>query len=508
MKRKMKNKKEIKKEVWFKNRTELIVFLISFILAIVFFLWQRRFFSWDFSVYMMNAEHFLGLEGSYYFEWLRPPLVPALLMLFRPLGRTFSAYAFVVFCTCFYFFSLKLFHDKFLRKLKYSEVFYLFSINPFVLTYGLGIGTELISLSLIVLFVVFAFSAGSFAFFGASMLARYSNIILLPVVFLSKNIKKILIGIGIIILMFLPWLFTNYLFTGHALTSLGDYYALNSLEQAPPTFELRKLFFYLLLTTNICLPFLIFGIFSVISKKNKKNQEKGKKPLIILLMLALLTLLMYEFSSIKQPRFLFNLSLPICYFSIFGFNFVIGKIKNKKAMKTVKLVLIVLLLISVISAFVFAEIINSRGFIKEEKIIKQLIGKIDNCTIASDLWVYFDWYGKKASPAPLALNLTKTGKPQIFSMISEGYNIILFKNFEPFAKNKKFIEELESYTIENNDDYIWLRDKSKCKIDEKINNTFIDSLKPFGEFPENFGGCDALMLKLKLRKLCEIFKFL
>ncbi|MCX8193852.1 MAG: hypothetical protein N3G19_00595 [Candidatus Pacearchaeota archaeon] len=482
---------------WFKSKAELIIFLISIIVALAFFLWQRRFFSWDFSVYMMNAEYILGYGN--YFEWLRPPFVPLILMIFRPFGRFFAAYAFVIFAVCLYFFSLKLFHNKFLKNINNSEIFYLFAINPFVLGYGLGIGTELISLSLIIFFVVFAFSVTNNIFLSIAMLTRYSNIILFPLVFISKNIKKIIIGIIVIIMMLLPWFFLNYAFTGHAFTSIGDYYALNSLKQPPAQFNLSLLFSHLLLVVNICLPFLFLGFF--------KKEKKDKELIVILVSLVILTLFMYLINSIKEPRFLFNLFLPVCYFSIFGFNFIIGKIRNKKTIAIVRILLICFLLFSSFSAFVFAEN-ASKGFIREEKMIKQIITKLDNCTVASDLWVYFNWYGKKAISAPMALNLIETNEPEIFSMIDKGYNIILFKNSEAFAKNKNFIEALKSYLIANNEDYILLRDPNKCKMDDKINRTYMDFLKPFGEFSEDFGGCDALLLRLKLRKICKIFEFL
>ncbi|MEM4152615.1 MAG: hypothetical protein QXK80_00630 [Candidatus Pacearchaeota archaeon] len=487
---------------WFKNKNELIIFLISFFIALTFFLWQRRFFSWDFSVYMMNAEYALGLGNGYgnYFEWLRPPFVPFLLMIFRPLGRTFAAYFFVIFSTSLYFFSLKLFHDKFLKNIDNSWIFYIFAINPFVLGYGLGIGTELISLSLIILFVVFSFSPVGFVFLGLSILTRYSNAILFPLVFLSKNIKKILMGFVIILMVFLPWFFINYVFTGHFFTSVGDYYALNSLEQAPAKFDLWLLSYHLLLALNACLPFLILGIF----KKNK-NERKNKELFIIMISIVILTLLMYSINSIKEPRFLFNLALPACYFSVLGFNS-IEKLKGEKR-TIVKTVLIIFLLVLSLFTFVFAEN-TSKGFIGEEEMTKQIIKKTDNCTIASDLWIYFNWYGKKAIPAPMALNLVETNEPEIFSMIDQGYNIILFKNSESFTKNKNFVEDLKNYLVEDNEKYIWLRNKEKCKIDEKINRTYIDSLKPFGEFSKDFSGCDALMTRLNLRKVCEMFKFL
>ncbi|MEM4647865.1 MAG: hypothetical protein QXO12_00945 [Candidatus Pacearchaeota archaeon] len=475
----------------FKDKVELFIFLISFFIALTFFLFQTRIFSWDFSVYVMNGEYFLN--KSDYFEWLRPPLVPFIFMIFRIFSRKFAIYSFIIFSTILYFFSLKLFHDKFLKNIKNSWSFYLFAINPYILLRGVGIGTELVSLSFIILFVVFAFSASSFIFLGLSMLTRYSNIILLPTILLSKNIKKILMALIIIFFVFLPWLLINYIFTGHALTSIGDYYALNSLEQAPPKFDLNLLFFHLVLTININFPFLILGILNI--SKILKNE---KKLIITLILISFLTLFIYMITYLKQERFLFNLSLLIFYLSVHGFNFIE---KTKKSNLTKVSIVILLLIISPLSSFIILDKFTTH-IVKEEKIIKEIINKVDNCTIVSDLWVYFNWYGKKAIPPVFGSSY------KINSAVNEGYNIILFKNYEVFKKNKDEIENFKDYIIENNENYIWIRNYENCKIDDKINKTYIEELKSLSEFPQDFSGCDALMLKLKLRKICKIFNFL
>lgn len=492
----------------FKNTQEKVIFLVSFFTALIFFIWQRHFISWDFSTYIMNAEY---MFGGHYIEWLRPPFVPFLFLIFKPLGRVLASYVFAIFCTLLYFFSLKLFHDKFLKNVGNSGVFYLFAINPFILTYGLGMGSELLSLSLVILFVTFAFSASSSLFLGLSMLARYSNIVLLPLIFVSKNIKKILAAILVIFLVFLPWLAINFVSTSHALTSLWDYYALNSLEQAHAHPELQKLSLHLLLAINICLPFLLLGIFAKLKNKcGDKSEDKAKginkKLSILLLLLALFTLLVYELNPSKDLRFLFNLALPICYFSVLGFSFIFEKIRNNKKV-IISLVLCVLLIFSFFSSFLLLEKF-SIGFVRDETLVRQIMPKLDNCTVSSDLWVYFDWYGTKARSEPKDLNLVETGKPEIFKMIEDGYNIILFKNSEAFSKNNESIGQLRDYVVEDTNEYVWLHKKGSCREDSRINTTYIDSLKPFGEFPQEFSGCNALLLKLKLENVCRRLKFL
>jgi len=518
----------------FKSKKEEFIFFITFFIALSFFVYQHKFFSWDLAVYTLNAKY---VYDGFFFEWIRPPLTPFILAIFEIFGTNFAQYAYIVFCTILYFVSLKLFHDKFLKDIKNSEFFYLFSINPFILIFGVAIGTELLSLSLLILFFTFYFSKKSFMFLGLSMLCRYSNIPLLFLVLFSKNIKKIFVGLFIIFLTFLPWLLINFIFTGHALTSLGNYYALNSLEQPSPKFEisLQLLFSHFLLIANISLPFLILGVLFKIKQykgeyenngeyeyENKgeyekeiknKNRKKEKELSILFFSLAILTFLSYLFSPdiIKQPRFLFNLFLPISYFSVFGINFLLS-LKNENLKKFLFFPILFLLLFSSLISFIIMEDLG-KGVTNEYRMVETIIAQMDNnCTTSSDLWVYFDWQNKKAVPPPKELNLTETKEPEIFKMVDEGYNILLFKNSESFFANEKFIEEIKEknkkYVIEDNDKYIWLYREDKCKYIKNINETYIDSLKRFGEFSENFTGCEALFVKFKLTGICRHLKFL
>jgi len=492
----------------FKNRKEAALFPASFIIALIFFIWQRKFFSWDFSVYVMNAE---AVFKGFYFEWLRAPLASLIMIPFTFLSRQITIYAFTIIITIFYFHSLKLFHDKFLAKYNHSEIFYLIAISPFILNFGLGVGTELLSLTLIILFLTYAFSYSSFIFLGLAMLTRYSNVVLLPLVFFQKNIKKILLGLLILLLVFFPWFIINYFGTGHALTSLGDYYALNALEQAKPQAEIGSLFSNLFDIVGFLIPFFILGVLAVI-KNWKKIENKEKELIYSLLAVIILTTLIYEFNSLRNPRYLFNLSFPIIYFSFIGAKFILEKLKGN-ASRILKIVLILFFIALAISTFFVMES-KARGLDKEMNLTKQIISKMgtmdNNCTVSSDLWVYFDWQNKPAVPAPFARDIQN--QSQISLMEKEGYNIILFKNSESYQKNLPFISQLNetqpASIIEDNKDYIWLHNDSVCKQTDKINQTYIDALKSVGEFPQDFTGCDALLLRFKLTKLCRTFPFL
>ncbi|MCX6742270.1 MAG: hypothetical protein NTX24_03800 [Candidatus Pacearchaeota archaeon] len=485
----------------FKNRMEAALFVLSFSIALIFFIWQKNFFSWDFSVYIMNAECvFKGI----YLERLRAPLVSWIMIPFLIFSRQVAIYAFTIMTTIFYFLALKLFHDKFLSQYKNSEIFYLIAINPFILGFGLGMGSELLSLALIILFFTFAFSYSSFIFLGLAMLTRYSNIILFPLIFFQKSIKKILLGILILLIVFFPWFLINYLGTGHALTSLGDYYALNSLEQAKPQLEIGKFISHLFTVLNVLIPFILVGIFSLI-KKWKKLEKKEKILVNLLIIISVLTVLTYLFNPLKDSRYLFNLIFPATYFSFLGLSFILEKIKIKKNL-IIRLIFIIFFTALAISTFFIMES-RGRGLDKELILTKQIIHDLhNNCTISSDLWVYFNWQNRGAIPSPFAVLIQN--ESQISLMTKEGYNIILFKPGEAYQKNILFIQNLNTSIIEDNNNYIWIHNNDSCKQTEKVNMTYMDSMKSFGEFSQDFTGCDALLLRLKLTKICRILPFL
>ena len=168
--------------------------------------------------------------------------------------------------------------------------------------------------------------------------------------------------------------------------------------------------------------------------------------------------------------------------------------------------MIIFFTVLAISTFFIMES-RGKGLDKESTLIKQVMLKIDNnCTVSSDLWVYFNWQNRGAIPSPFALY--NQNESQISLMAKEGYDIILFKPGEAYQKNLPFIQNLNDSIKEDNENYIWIYNSSSCRQTERINQTYIDSLKHVGEFSQDFTGCDALLLRLKLTKICRVFPFL
>ena len=113
---------------------------------------------------------------------------------------------------------------------------------------------------------------------------------------------------------------------------------------------------------------------------------------------------------------------------------------------------------------------------------------VEECKIASNLWVAFDWIGKNAEPIR---------KEEILQKLNEGYNVILYKNYG--YKHLNFSKEL---IVEDRDEFIWLRNQSVCKPYQKIDETYLERLSKIKPIESN--PCKLLLPN----KICEIFPFL
>ena len=129
------------------NKYLLFVFLITTIFFIV-----HRFliYSWDYSVYVLNAKHFFN--KGFYFEILRPPLVPTIIGFLGNVFGYFLADILFIILVSFLFFSATYLLTK---ELKINTLlFYVLLLTPTTLAYGLFAGTELLFLALI-LFAIY-----------------------------------------------------------------------------------------------------------------------------------------------------------------------------------------------------------------------------------------------------------------------------------------------------------------------------------------------------------------
>ena len=390
----------MKKEIFILFLVILLLFLIQHILNL----------KWDFMVYVLNAKYLSN--NGFYFEWLRPPLIPFLIFVFSlGLSWKLGELLFIVFSTFLFFYA----GEKLAYKLKLNPTIFILSfLTPYFLFYAQLTGSELLSLALLMLFLTDLKNSKKAGFIlGLMFLTRYTNIIFSVLLLFSRNFKKILTASIIFILTISPWLVFNYVKTGDFAFSIYDSYYHNMICKEIIR-ELNIINFIFVI--NITLPFLILGI------KKKKFDLK----IIVVLLLVLFTYFRLPFQHI---RYLFSLTLPLSYFVTLGAE------KYKKYLKTTIYITIFLMFIYTLNS------INN----PTNRILGALSHVNTSCQLNSNFWVHINYLGMPCQPLPTKENLTNA--------IEKGNKLILFKDVtEPnYVNNKTF---LHSFPILYEDDSV------------------------------------------------------
>ena len=212
--------KEINRFTGFIRQNKLICAVFLFSLS--FFIYQHSTgFSWDFSAYVLNARYILG-EG-FNFEWIRQPLPSLIILAFSFLGLA-SEYVYIIFVSLLHLYSSLKFSEKFDVD---RTAFYVFSMNVFALIFALKVGSELLSLALLQLFLAHIYEKRSGIYYGLSVLARYTNINFIILFLLQKKAGKIVFSLLLALLAAMPWLIFSYANTGNPFIGFIDSYALN-----------------------------------------------------------------------------------------------------------------------------------------------------------------------------------------------------------------------------------------------------------------------------------------
>jgi len=420
-----------------------------FLSSLIFFIWQHAIgLSWDFMSYTLNAKYLFS--KSWYFEWYRAPLAPFLIGIFNFLTWKAAEYTFIILVTSIHFFSCK----KFAEKYKMNQLFfYSLSLSPAVFLGGLYAGTELLSLSLLILCFIYLDYIG--LFLALAFLTRYTNIIFLPLALFLKKWKKILKNAIIFIIPISLWLLYNYFTTGNPLTSITNSYALNVKFRS--YYIIPFSFYHLFIIGNYLWVFFFIGFY-----KKVKNLKK-----IDWMILAFMILVIFSYARVpyKEPRYLFNLLFPLAYFGYYS-------IKN---FKYKKIIIIITFIITIISLFAVA------SYYQAEKpyIYESSIEKLDNCSIAANSWVHLNYLGRKAIPPP--------SKERVDKFIKEGYRLVFFyNNREPdYIFDEEFMSTLP--TIYKGDRFIVIGDKNICKEIESVryDTTYLERLRDKIEFLRN-----------------------
>jgi hypothetical protein len=420
-----------------------------FIISTIFFLYQHSTgYSWDFSVYSMNAQYFAG--SGHYFEWLRPPLAPAIMAFFSVLGQMAAEYFFIIIVSITYLYSCMIFAGKYRIN---RAAFYVFSLSVFTLAFGMKAGTEMLSLSLMQFFLAHLYEKKSGIFLGLSVLARYSSIIFIILLVFQKNIKKITISFMLCFIVISPWLFYNWYHTGSPLTSIAEQYGQNSKFRT----EMKDYFhgtpefspLDLLLAVNITLPLMLLGIYARIRKLSKHDMA-------VLFVLAV-SLLIYTATPLKEPRYLFLMVLPAAYFSTISL--------EKFVRKKWHIFVLVSFAIISLALLVFYPYQNEEAFF-----YKNVAAQAENCSVKSDIWVPLNYYGAVAEPL--------MSWQEINYSIEQGYRIIFTKISRElgFAGNQNLIDQFPK--ISEGYNYVILG-KGNCTTPKKYELSYLEKRRQY-----------------------------
>ncbi len=458
--------------------------LILFILVTAYFIFQHQAsLSWDFSSYVENAKYLFS--GGTYFEPLRPPLMPFILGILSIFGFSMAEYLYIILISALFMHS----SAKLAEALRFDKVaFYAVSLNAYILISGLYNGTELLSVALLELSIaaVIKKEAISGFYLGLSALARYTGLGLFPVLLLLGNPKKI---VKSMILFSIPigiWFLYNYIRFGNLFTSIADQYANNILYRDYLIQPANPLHFLAVL--NIFVPFFIIGlalgIYSLAQYIYKgrenirsclKSAFDNRKAEILMLAILIFSVMSYMNIPMKDPRYLFTLTVPAIYYSYLGIRYAAKKIGKKTA------ALAIVMFLMTFSLVLTAEITRMDGkpLIKElyydtPYIYLDAIGTLKNagiedCSLMSNAWVLMNYLGQPSEPS--------TRREFVEEDIENGKIMLFFFTIgEPdYVRDKQFIESLPIIYQDNS--YIILGKKDICLPQEVVDTSYLEDLK-------------------------------
>lgn len=409
--------------------------IFSFTTSLFF---AQRYFDgvhWDFALYISNARYIFG--GGQFVEWWVSPLAPFLMGLSSAFGWFLADYVYILAISILFLLACVKFSESF----KLDKVMlYATMANAYTILYGIRNGTELLSLSMIMMFFSYAVKKDghikSAFFMTLSILARYNNILLLPFVLITRKARSILFSALAVIATMSPWLLFNYIKTGNPLYSIADYYVLVTLQRlyySDPSMQAASILFLGAIACSL----IIF---------RKKVAKIGIYD-ISMLMLGAAVVLSFMNTPFRDIRYLFVLVLPASYFfvKIFG-NF-----------RQITLAIVIFNIIT--ASYVLS--IQPRS---EDSIF--VIRNLDDCALMSNAWVYFDYRGISCEQYPL--------EHEVGEKIGEGYRIAIFKWVrEPtYSGNSTFLSQFPNMTDTNS--YVVLGNSSLCKARYEINSTFTE----------------------------------
>ncbi len=371
-------------------------FFALFVLSVVFFFAQHMSgLSWDFTVYSLNARYIFG--GGNYFEWERAPLVPSMIFAFSFLGWRGAEYAYMLFVCVLFAFAC----DRFSKRYEVNAlVFYTVMLNSFVVTFGFLAGTELLTLSLLMLAITYLRSGCSGLFIGFAVAARYLAAPYLLLLLFKRDTRQIILALTVVVLLFTPWFAYNYLMKGDPLTSIKSSYLMNIASResgfkGPTTSDLAK---------NLLILFTIAVFGALLSVKRRFREVDA-----VMFVFAFVTLASFWMTHVRELRYLFNLALPVGFYCAQAIE---GITCGRRERIILAVILLSLMNYTATSAMI--SLVNPAGLYEGVN----LVG--GGCMVMSNAWPYLNYLGVTAKPHPDGEYLDY--------LVGEGNRVVLFKS--------------------------------------------------------------------------------
>ncbi|MBD3388659.1 MAG: hypothetical protein GF416_06285 [Candidatus Altiarchaeales archaeon] len=419
------------------------IFLFS--ISTAFFLYQHMIgLSWDFSVYVLNARYMFG--GGHYMEWLRAPLMPFLLFTLSFAGYRLGEYLYIVLASMLFAVA----SVKFAGKAGLDgNIFYALMLSPYVLNWGLLAGTELLTLSLLMLALTYLKTWRSCVFFGLGVLARYTTVSYLVLLAYKRNVKDVILCLAVLVLVFTPWMAYNKALKGHPLYSVGDSMFFNMVYRRQYATEFSL--WHVAGVIGAYLPFMAYGLCACL-----RRRLPGYEGLVLAFMI--LALISYWRIPVKEIRHLFNLSLPAAYFTAVAL-----KRLEPSVGRELVLASIVLLNFSM-GTLTFESIGLWPGFYEGAEAVR------GDCMVMSNMWPQLNYLGVRAETYP--------ERVEVRAEIGEGKRIILYKygpESEPeYMHDVDFMGGLP--TIDETYSYVILGEIGRCAPQEDVDGSMMELL--------------------------------
>ena len=511
--KKQKKKKKHEKQNKYREKTKEFLnflennklFLAIFIITTTYFVYENIIsLSWDFSVYILNAKYYFA--ESTYFEVGRPPIASLIMgILGIIIGWRLAEILFVIITATLFAYAIY----KLSQTLKFDPAtLYALSMNTFVITYALAVGTELLSLAFLIIAttMIIKNNATSGIFLGISALARYNALGMFPMLLFHFNTKKIIKSLILFGIVIASWLTYNYFAFGNAFESIANLYSMNIINRQDIAQPFNIM--HIIKSINILMPLFLIGLFKVIinttkdiikhNKTKKIIQEiKNKKTELLMLAILIYTIYNYATTPLKIARYLFFITLPIIYFSYIGLETIIQKVKNKKIIQ--RTIATTLFIISMIAILTIAQPYydEPRPYEETKTILEEL--NLTNCYIESNIYPQLNY-----------LEITSAVFPRqelIERNIDDGSIMVFFKSAgEPeYVRDEEFMKSLP---IIKENERLYIIGKEKCAQKEPYTRSYLQEIYDYvlkqHDYEININPCFIMFQKYSiLEKTCN-----